>query len=633
MSTTTPDIPEIAKDYHSVRPNEPLWIADYLILAGFCAALFGYVAFSGRPLTLHEARLPETSREMLAHGNWLVPMDGDRPWLERPPFPHWCMMVVADALEQRIDSEWCARIPPALAGILIVLMTAQIAALWFGRRIGLVSGLLLATMYEFYAYSTLAEDDIFLALLVVAAIDLFVGMEFSIDPSGKDRRTSWFGPRSWNVAAFFVLVGLTNLAKGPIVGAAVVIGTIAAYFLMPSLMWRADNFLMVFRFPPEQRLRMRRYAWFWGIFAAIVIGLSWHVFIARKYPGPGGYLANLNYDFSQTHEFDEPFWYYPINLLSRGLPWIPVAILGLFLTARKAWSQRDPILRFLWCWAIVPIIILSLPHRKHHHYLVPSLAPWAILAALGMGTVAAEMFKGPLWSRKPRFGLLAVAVPVAVAILILGWRRLLSPMPSAGAQFESGLFLVFLLVGCVWLFYYGLETSSRRWTLVAVLVGIGGVYSWSQTHLRDGTVPDTQFLREDVEAKVPSGKLLAINAAIGPLDFFRVQFYLRPDALLLQNLTYLRSDKIHGDDAYVVASVKDSDALKSLGDVQLVSRSARPPRENVPELALFHLTFSPDLQRYPPPKVSPMQAMMREPGPWCGPPITTAQAPASAIGE
>ena len=474
-------------------------------------------------------------------------------------------------------------------------------------------------MYEFYAYSTLAEDDIFLGLLVVAAMALFVRMEFSVDPSVEDHRLKFFGWRPWTVAAFFILLGLTNLAKGPVVGAAVIIGAIAAYFLMPTFLWQSGDLSVIFHFHPEDRRRLRRYVWFWGILAAAAIGLSWHVYIARLYPGPGGYLANLRYDFSMTHEFDEPWWYYPVNLLGRGLPWTPAAIFALFLTARQAWIGRDRVMRFLWCWAIVPIIVLSIPHRKHHHYLVPSLAPWAILAAVGLNSIAGELFKGPAWSRRPRFGLLAVALPVTVGIAILGWYGLLDPKTNARSQIESGVILVVLLVGCVWLFYHGLWTSNRRWLLVAILVGIGGAYSWSQTHLRDDTVADTQFLRNDVEAGVPKDKLLAINAGIGPLDFFRVQFYLRPYAILLHNLSFLRSNRINANDVYVVTQVQDSDSLKSLGDVELVSKSSRPPRVNVPELALFHLTFAPGLERYPVPKVSPMQAMMREPGPWCGP--------------
>jgi 4-amino-4-deoxy-L-arabinose transferase-like glycosyltransferase len=588
---------------------------DYGLLAGFCVALFGYVAISGRPLTLHEARLPECSREMMAGHNLLVPMDGDRPWLERPPFPHWCMIAVAAVIGQACDNEWSVRIPPALAGLLIVVMVARMAAGWFGRGIGIIAGLLLATMYEFYAYSTLAEDDIFLALLVVGAMALFVRMEFlsegkpfAVDPMVEDRRAGLLGWRPWRVVAFFVLLGLTNLAKGPAVGAAVVIGTIAAYFLWPP-QWR----------------RARRYFWLWGILAAAAIALGWHVYVARLYPGPGGYLANLRYDFSGTHEFDEPWWYYPVMLLGRGMPWTPAALVALALTARAAWLDRDRVMRFLWCWAIVPIVILSIPHRKHHHYLVPSLAPWAILAALAVKPIAQLMFKGLEWTRRPTFGLLSIGFPGTVALAILAWKRLLSPASDLRWQIESAAIVAVLLNGCVWAFYHGMWIKDGRWMLAAIVIGVGGGYSWAQTHVRDDTVADTRFLRQDVEAAVPRDKLLAIDASIGPLDFFRVQFYLRADALLLHNPSFLRSDRIHAADVYVVGSVQDLALLKKLGETELIARSPRLPKQNVPELALFHLTFAPDLKRYPPPPVSPMQAMMRQPGPWCGPEFVTGR--------
>jgi 4-amino-4-deoxy-L-arabinose transferase-like glycosyltransferase len=456
-------------------------------------------------------------------------------------------------------------------------------------------------------------------LLVVAALALFVRMEFLIDPMVEDRRVGFTGRRPWRVVAFFVLLGLTNLAKGPAVGAAAVIGTIAAYFLMPSILWQSGDFSVIFHWPPEQRRRARRYLWLWGILAAAAIALSWHIYVARLYPGPGGYLANLRYDFSGTHEFDEPWWYYPVMLLGRGMPWTPAALVALALTARAAWHDRDRVMCFLWCWAIVPIVVLSIPHRKHHHYLVPSLAPWAILAALGVKPIAQLFFKGLEWTRRPTFGLLAIGFPGTIALAILAWKRLLSPATDLHGQIESAAVVAVLLNCCVWAFYHGMWIKDGRWMLAAIVIGVGGGCSWAQTHLRDDTVADTRFLRQDVEAAVPKDKLLAIDASIGPLDFFRVQFYLRGNALLLHNPSFLRSDRIHAADVYVVGSVQDLPVLKKLGETELIARSPRPLKENVPELALFHLTFSPDLKRYPPPAVSPMQAMMRQPGPWCGP--------------
>ena len=202
-------------------------------------------------------RLPETSREMLANHNWIFPQSGGRPWLERPPFPHWIEIGVSLLCGQKCDSEWVVRLPSVLMGTFVVLLTAWIASVWFGRTIGLLSGFVLATMFEFYKYSILAEDDIFLAAIVVLAIALFVHMEFA---SGKeaDRRVNFLGHRPWEVWGFFILLGLSNLAKSPLLGMVVVVGPVGLFLLLSG-----------------QLLRIRRYVWETGWILAIVLSAAW----------------------------------------------------------------------------------------------------------------------------------------------------------------------------------------------------------------------------------------------------------------------------------------------------------------------------------------------------------------------
>jgi len=67
-------------------------------LVAWCLFVYGYAAFNGRPLTMHEARLPQTAREMQATGELLLPHSGSRPWLERPPLPHWIVIAFAAVL-------------------------------------------------------------------------------------------------------------------------------------------------------------------------------------------------------------------------------------------------------------------------------------------------------------------------------------------------------------------------------------------------------------------------------------------------------------------------------------------------------------------------------------------------------
>src|SRR6266550_3951258 len=177
MSIATPMIDAGGRAVETEQ-KEALRSIDLGWLGLLCILLFGYSMVSGRPLSLHEARLPELSREMMRSGDWLIPRSGGRPWLERPPLPHWVTIAVSAMLGQRSDQVWVVRLPAALAGMLVVLLTAWVAARWFGRWVGICSGLILATSYEFYAYSSLAEDDIFLAALVMTAMALFVKLEF-----------------------------------------------------------------------------------------------------------------------------------------------------------------------------------------------------------------------------------------------------------------------------------------------------------------------------------------------------------------------------------------------------------------------------------------------------------------------
>lgn len=159
-----------APDASPISPRFRLRGGDLFALAAFTFALFGYACVSMRPLTMHEARLPELAREMLTNGVWSIPHSGGRPWVERPPLPQW---VVATFFAVFGAHVWVARLPGAIAGTITCLLTAGTAARLLGRSVGVLAGFALATMYEFYVYATLAEDEVFLAAVVAACVYLF----------------------------------------------------------------------------------------------------------------------------------------------------------------------------------------------------------------------------------------------------------------------------------------------------------------------------------------------------------------------------------------------------------------------------------------------------------------------------
>lgn len=580
---------------------------DFALLTAFCLILFGYYMFCGRPLSLHEARLPQTSREMMMTRSWLFPQSGGRPWLERPPVPHWILIAASVALGQHCDKEWIVRLPSVLMGLSVVLMTAWMASVWFGRNVGVLSGLVLATMYEFYTYSILAEDDIFLAAAVTGAVALFVATEFN-PGRASDGRSRLFGNRPWRVWAFFILLGLMNLIKSPVLGTIAVLGPAGAF-----LLWNADV------------SRIRRYVWAWGVILMAVLGGAWMVGATQRFPDV---LRNWKFDYKNTTDYDQPFWYYPIVvLLGLCMPWILASISGFMATWRDAIRRPGSGARFLWCWAIVPVIELSIPHRKHHHYLVPSLAPWAILSAVGLAAIWHSWTQRQLTDRQLTekqnrpVSFILPAATIAILAVVSAVLFFSGRIHVAGVPFVS---LIAMIGACIAVFFLGLARSSGALAAGACFVGIAFAYCWGQSFSPDMVAADTAFLRQ-VEAQAPLDQPLYVNGDLaGELDFFRNQFYLRRSAILLHNLTYLRDQKITSPDAWVVTRQSDAAKLQKLGDVEVALTSVKTRREKSPldRFTLFHLHFDPKLQRYPRPAyVNTLQAMGREKGPYCGPPL------------
>ena len=574
--------------------------SDYGLLVLLGVLLFGYSAVSGKPFTMHEARLPQTSLEMMASGEWFFPHSGERPWLERPPLPHWFEMALGRVIG-RLDEVWIVRIPPALTGLASLLMVGWMAARLFGREAGLLAGIALATMYEFTFYAGQAEDDIFLTALVTACFALFVGSEFPAEGSGSRCGTHFLGNRPPTVWAFFVVLGLTNLAKGPLVGAAVVISA-AGVFLLLS----------------RERERILRYVWLWGWMLFVVIGLAWPLAAYLAHPS---ILENWRLDYSGNFE-RQPVWYYLVVLLWTTAPWTPVMLIGSALAFRDALRQAHSPQRLVCCVAMVPLIVLSIHARKHHHYLLPLLPGWAVLAALGTRQFGRWLFQKTPNLHATRDGVIYVGLPGALALMAAAcWRMLPGPVWAL-----VGLAVVWLAV--VAAAGSGLANRSGRRVVASILVGFVFFNAWAQSVL--GTVDEKKWgdvpFAQRTRSTVPAEKPLMIEAS-GSMDFFRFQFYSRRDAQLIHNITFLRDQRITAPEVYVLARAHRRKFIQEeLGDCEVIDRSSRSRRETSPEerWTLFRVRFKPGLVRYPVPTVSVLQAMDRgtgaQAGPYCGPP-------------
>jgi 4-amino-4-deoxy-L-arabinose transferase-like glycosyltransferase len=566
----------------------------------FCTLFFGFSLIGGRPLTMHEGVLPQSAREMYADHDWVVPKNGGRPWLESPPLPQWTTVGIA-SLFGHCDQVWIVRIGPALMGTIAVLLVAWMAAGWYGRGAGICAGLIQATIYEFAQYSWQAEDEIFLCTIVTAAVALFIRCEFFQQESAALGSRHFFGKRTWGLLAFFVVLGMTNLAKGLIFGTAHVLIPVAG-FLLWNLDWRRISF----------------YFWSWGWLAFLAVAAAWPLAAWMRYHDVVDlwFFDHVGRLDGVYEEINQPIYYYLKLYPTILAPWSLLAPLALIVTRTKALREKYSPERFLWCWAILTPLVFSIPHGKHHHYMLHCVAPWAILCAPTLVWLHEKIQAWPARLRNPLNSLATLALPAVIALWVvrakLGGPAWLVPVLS--------LIVPLAILGIVW----GLLHARRQVAAVTLFATVALAFCgghWLAGKKFDQSRHDAAFL-EQTRKLVGNDKPVAVNTRLGSLDEFRILFALPDSAIALHNLSFLADEKIPHRDLYVIGRASDAQELSQFGAAEVVLQSVKTRREKSPadRFTLFHLQMAENHPRYSARevRVSPMQAMQRAEGPWLG---------------
>ncbi len=571
---------------------------DYLLLTGFCVLLFGCSLVGNRPMTMHESVLPQCTREMHETGNWLVPSSGGRPWLHRPPLPHWILLILTAPFDD-INRPWLVRLGPLVMSTIVVLSLAWMAQRWYGRWIGLLSGFILATSFQFTRYAWLAEEDTFLCAVITGCLALFVKMEMPAEGDVTTTRWTYFGWRSWTLLAFFTLYGLTNMAKGLVFGP-LMTGVPMGLFLLWHFSWS----------------RIRRYFWFWGWLATFIAGGLWPLLIYYWYPDV---LEMWLYDYAgrlNGNYIGEPWWYYWSVIPWAIAPWTIFGLIGLWSTSkrlRQALAQPE---RFLWCWAIGTTIFFSIPDGKHHHYYVHCLPPWAVLSALGLVQVRHWLQHWQPYGRITWFTPALFAVPAMLTVWFLRHK-----IPGPEWTLPMLLILIPLVVwGIAWCLTDFVHWRAAALTFAGLLIAYAGGYLYTGRYLDHG-IQDEAFLRS-IPAHLDGQTPLYVNAELRCcLEVNRILFTQNRATRTIHNLTFLLDEELTSPRIYLVTVAGDEPYLAKLGQVQIITQSQKSRREISADdrLTLFALTFKPDLKRYPNHVyIAQQQIKHRQPGPYLG---------------
>ncbi|HEY6338367.1 MAG TPA: glycosyltransferase family 39 protein [Candidatus Sulfotelmatobacter sp.] len=337
---------------------------DLVLLAGFCAFLFFYGLGQFGLVGADEPRYAQVAREMLERRDWITPVLGGQPWLEKPPLYYWQAMLVYSLYGV---SDAAARVPSALDATLLVLAVYAFLRR-FRRGVELDGALITASCAAVIGYAR------------AAATDMPLASTFSI------AMLAWWGWRESRkrayLATFYLFLALGALAKGPIAPflAALIIALYAA---------GAGEFRLV-----------AKTFWVPGVALFFAISLPWyfavqwrnseffHIFFLQH---------NLERFSSNLYHHPEPFWYYlPVILLAL-VPWVVFVAAALVELARQWWVEKAlaekssraatdgryerQFLHFLSLWLIVPVVFFSASQSKLPGYILPAVPAGALLLA------------------------------------------------------------------------------------------------------------------------------------------------------------------------------------------------------------------------------------------------------------
>jgi 4-amino-4-deoxy-L-arabinose transferase-like glycosyltransferase len=580
---------------------------DIGIISLYCLIVFGVCLVSGRALTMHEGVLPQSTAQMFQDHDWLVPKNGDSPWLENPPLPQWISVAFASVIG-RCDEVWITRLGSVFAAWVTVLSVAWMGSVFFGRTVGLLSGLVMATICEFTRYSWLAEDEIYLVAMITGATALFIRCEFvrphpPVLPDNLAEATRlfiwrFFQGRDFSTLAFFIVLGLTNMVKGLVFGTAITLAPIAGYLLLK-----------------RDISRISHYCWLWGWAAFFLVAGAYPYLLMQRYPDvvdlwafdlggrvDGSYAANT-----------QPIWYYPVNILWMLAPWTIVMPMSLMKTWKQAWNQSSSPERFLWCWILCVPLLLTIPSGKHHHYLLNGLAPWGILGAIGLQAAWKELQSWPAWLKHPAWSVLTIAAPLLIGGYFLTNQLSINPL------FKYFIVCI-VLVTSMCLGYVMLWTTPRiggltLFSLLAVVFCVGHVISGYTIDRHREDAWFCQQIRRDI---VPDGQIWVDEGGRAHAAMMNM-FYLGENTYGLHNMSFLQDQRVHSEVFYVLAPYKQRIAMEQFGEVDLIAQSKHSAYEQSIDdrLTLFKMSLHDGVEQVSSAKlrINPLQGMQRAAGP------------------
>lgn len=337
-----------------------------------------------------EPRYSQVAREMFERGDWVTPMLAGHNWFEKPVLLYWLQITSFNIFGV---SEFAARLGPALFGL------ATVATMYlFGKRIvESESGfsldfpkwlaLMTASTLSILAFAHGASFDIIVTFPLTAALYNFYAY---------DRRE-----KSHSLVLFYVFMGVAVLAKG-LIG---IVFPMAIVFGYHVLQWRM----------PSRKLLV---SLLWGPIVSLAVIATWYgpMYARHGWEFIDEFIIQHHFQRFTSNKYQHPqpfiFFWWVLPLMT--LPWLPFFLGGTWKAVRGVFSKTDPARTLAFVWMMVPLVFFSLSGSKLPGYILPSVPPAILLAALYLG----PMLERRKFVRQIAFATACVVFVSSIAIFV-----------------------------------------------------------------------------------------------------------------------------------------------------------------------------------------------------------------------
>jgi 4-amino-4-deoxy-L-arabinose transferase-like glycosyltransferase len=361
-----------------------------LVLSSAAALLWVVAARALGPSDAWDQAQPQTiscTTDIIAHGNWILPLAGSAEPATKPPLYNWLAVPVVKAAG--LSSELAHKAPSLAA-----LCLCWVLMVWWGRRfdpsgrgrLGWLAAMCMVASYPFFKLGYLARPDMLLVLWVF--LGFCAGTVVLIDARAPHEQ--WGGRmtaagRLGAALVFWLCVGLAALTKGPAALPLLVYAVLAARLVGGR--WTALAALQPWWGLPLSLAIFGAWVWAaWRIAPEHVVERLGGVEVVGRVLGRGPESSGTGPIGVLTRATFMPLYY-----LGFFFPWSLASIAAAIRLRRRTapgaapyWRRLGPcgaMLRGAVLFVVITIVLYSLSASKRADYIAVAYAPGALLAA------------------------------------------------------------------------------------------------------------------------------------------------------------------------------------------------------------------------------------------------------------